>query len=185
MRGTTWRHHQPGRGRDHFYPRPPCGGRHPHRMTAARRRYFYPRPPCGGRPFHDVAISRQKKDFYPRPPCGGRLDEKFGGLQEFGISIHVPLAGDDITAGTLRAISVISIHVPLAGDDEGISQFLGDLWKFLSTSPLRGTTPLVLVGLREINISIHVPLAGDDKRYGAACCIKYHFYPRPPCGGRL
>ena len=41
---------------EHFYPRPPRGGR---RIPAARRmwqRYFYPRPPRGGRPFQQVPL---------------------------------------------------------------------------------------------------------------------------------
>ena len=124
-----------------------------------------------------------------------------------GISIHVPLAGDDKSAlrGWLRLqyfyprppcggrpqtvrrqslCTTISIHVPLAGDD------------ILSTS---------LIGIARI--SIHVPLAGDDRwfrqRHAAVtiflstsplrgttvktllrACFPVHFYPRPPCGGR-
>ena len=34
-------------------------------------------------------------------------------------------------------------------------------------------------------ISIHVPLAGDDRRKRTAATWVLHFYPRPPCGGRL
>ena len=33
--------------------------------------------------------------FYPRPPCGGRRRGHSGPVDAGGISIHVPLAGDD------------------------------------------------------------------------------------------
>ena len=56
---------------------------------------------------------------------------------------------------------------------------------FLSTSPLRGTTSiLVAVGTAKYRISIHVPLAGDDAGTGDPSPDNIHFYPRPPCGGR-
>ena len=79
----------------HFYPRPPRGGRHlpqpsccctmvflstpsARRATSApitlspRPSNFYPRPPRGGRPItlRFVSIAQH---FYPRPPRGGRL----------------------------------------------------------------------------------------------------------------
>ena len=82
-----------------------------------------------------------------------------------------------------------------------------DIGKFLSTSPLRGTTRAAGPGPAALFISIHVPLAGDDGwiRYSDSrrFCISIHvplagddqgrparrpafwdFYPRPPCGGR-
>ena len=56
--------------------------------------------------------------FYPRPPCGGRqCDQKLLPREQFFISIHVPLAGDDCLAALLSDSNPISIHVPLAGDD--------------------------------------------------------------------
>ena len=38
------------RGADHFYPRPPRGGRREADTAPLHRCYFYPRPPRGGRP---------------------------------------------------------------------------------------------------------------------------------------
>ena len=102
------------------------------------------------------------RHFYPRPPCGGRLVPQalFGFI--FFISIHVPLAGDDRWGAHKVSKVRISIHVPLAGDDRNrpCGRFLTSL--FLSTSPLRGTTP---------------------RRYKHVTG-RLHFYPRPPCGGR-
>ena len=79
-------------------------------------------------------------DFYPRPPCGGRLQLLPYRQAALRISIHVPLAGDD------------TMHYSnMRAQDE-----------FLSTSPLRGTTEVGILGTGVV----------DD------------FYPRPPCGGR-
>ena len=60
----------------HFYPRPPRGGRQPHRGILSHHRYFYPRPPRGGRPEGN--------------PPGGQLED---------ISIHA-LREEGDTAGS-------------------------------------------------------------------------------------
>ena len=95
----------------HFYPRPPRGGRRwAERIYVLHWCNFYPRPPRGGRQrgtrkqTHDRHISihalREEGDscrfgippyiyyFYPRPPRGGRrLNPAGKGLQGL-ISIH-------------------------------------------------------------------------------------------------
>ena len=125
------------------------------------------------------------------------------------ISIHVPLAGDDMFGcGFVYRNTAISIHVPLAGDDRGNVpiQLLNDVnfyprppcggrpcgascatpsCRFLSTSPLRGTTWQMAKDAGAAYISIHVPLAGDDLVDNVTHFSFLHFYPRPPCGGRL
>ena len=79
----------------------------------------------------------------------------------------------------------ISIHVPLAGDDFVFKWLFAALKKFLSTSPLRGTTGVEVGREAAKSISIHVPLAGDDQAPGVRILLEQNFYPRPPCGGRL
>ena len=59
-------------------------------------------------------------------------------------------------------ITDISIHVPLAGDDVRPVRDRRTLDQFLSTSPLRGTTDDLFAVDAQQAISIHVPLAGDD-----------------------
>ena len=56
--------------------------------------------------------------------------------------------------------------------------------QFLSTSPLRGTTPARYKSTLPPPISIHVPLAGDDWSKMSSSSSSSDFYPRPPCGGR-
>ncbi len=81
---------------NHFYPRPPRGGRPEQRQKQPRnRQHFYPRPPRGGRLSLELETDDLMKisihalreegdsrifvllcflsDFYPRPPRGGRL----------------------------------------------------------------------------------------------------------------
>ena len=102
--------------------------------------------------------------FLSTSPLRGTTAGAAGVAPVSRISIHVPLAGDDAAERRCRdARKVISIHVPLAGYDL-FSGFLPLFWrtKFLSTSPLRGTTPLNCLSGQRRNISIHVPLAGDD-----------------------
>ena len=120
--------------------------------------------------------------FYPRPPCGGRPPADLSATAAPAISIHVPLAGDDLRAAVRAILELpISIHVPLAGDDSNAAQarpppcyfyprppcggrqlckvLHAGLVRFLSTSPCGGR-PVVITG-------------GDSK---------IHFYPRPPAG---
>ena len=170
---------------NHFYPRPPCGGRPSYRsLRRWRLKYFYPRPPCGGRR-DGLPDSADDQYFYPRPPCGGRHKDfhlppdeaKFlstsplrgttlAGFKPFtvnAISIHVPLAGDDaVDSAACTAASVFLSTSPLRGTTRGRTGRKTKFDGFLSTSPLRGTTPYRFrVGIPGL-ISIHVPLAGDD-----------------------
>ena len=124
------------------------------------------------------------------------------------ISIHVPLAGDDVQACvTQDKILVFLSTSPLRGTTVLSVARAWAAPQFLSTSPLRGTTislaeyaalhgisihvplagddsiePDAIVALK---ISIHVPLAGDDLHSVLVPVELRHFYPRPPCGGRL
>ena len=78
------------------------------------------------------------------------------------ISIHVPLAGDDgkLRAAAKRAKEFLSTS-PLRGTTPQIRVVFA-YKPFLSTSPLRGTTASGVDRFADFGISIHVPLAGDD-----------------------
>ena len=56
--------------------------------------------------------------------------------------------------------------------------------QFLSTSPARGTTTAEQIAEAENGISIHVPREGDDPTRCGGWNAPWHFYPRPPRGGR-
>ena len=104
-----------------------------------------------------------QRNFYPRTPCGVRHRVALRVLPKTNISIHVPRAGYDCEAGRR---------------DSGVAAFL-------STYPVRGTTPEQHPGHHRQPISIHVPRAG----YDLICCgwpsgVMINFYPRTPCGVR-
>ena len=78
----------------------------------------------------------------------------------------------------------ISIHVPLAGNDLSFSAPQTGTKKFQSTFPSRGTTCSHTAGLPPQNISIHVPLAGNDGRKNSLFAQRENFNPRSPRGER-
>ena len=58
-----------------FYPRSPCGERHPKTSNHPHSTNFYPRSPCGERPSYSQHVTRPSGYFYPRSPCGERRRE--------------------------------------------------------------------------------------------------------------
>ena len=62
-------------------------------------------------------------------------------LVDLDISIHVPRAGYDVKLADEIAAWQISIHVPRAGYDPEEEEIQRDASRFLSTYPVRGTTP--------------------------------------------
>ena len=57
-------------------------------QAGLRGQHFYPRPPWGGRPLTAVYPSLHSSYFYPRPPWGGRPGEQKGEIVTMDISIH-------------------------------------------------------------------------------------------------
>ena len=85
--------------------------------------------------------------------AGGRL----------GISIHVPLAGDDGWRAHYQTRKfTISIHVPLAGDDATAAGGWSAVRHFYPRPPCGGRRVIIWYRFALLAISIHVPLAGDD-----------------------
>ena len=74
--------------RQHFYPRPPRGGRRQRHSQIKTHFYFYPRPPRGGRLSAVLGLGFVLTDFYPRPPRGGRPERTWVCKCDCGISIH-------------------------------------------------------------------------------------------------
>ena len=112
-----------------------------HRTTTKHSAWIFTNVPLAG---DDLTIERGGSAvllFLSTSPLRGTTVRRSTPRPIYGISIHVPLAGDDGTP-TQTAIlwGKISIHVPLAGDDsKGVMHYMG-VYEFLSTSPLRGTT---------------------------------------------
>ena len=72
--GPTLQPAPSGADRQHFNPRPPCGGRLDRLHHAGRRRRFQSTAPVWGPTADPAPEGLCQQHFNPRPPCGGRLD---------------------------------------------------------------------------------------------------------------
>ncbi len=177
-----------------------------HRTTTKHSAWIFTNVPLAGDDARGRTRGSSGRNFYPRPPCGGRPANALALEFSDPISIHVPLAGDDLDVfddvGNGRHIS---IHVPLAGDDGKLRAAAKRAKEFLSTSPLRGTTPQIRVvfaykpflstsplrgttasgvdRFADFGISIHVPLAGDDPAVPGPCTDRCAFLSTSPLRG--
>ena len=79
----------------HFYPRSPCGERHPKINVCYGDFNFYPRSPCGERQSRHTRTTHNDTNFYPRSPCGERLGAPVDKMPSSSISIHALLAESD------------------------------------------------------------------------------------------
>ena len=102
-----------------------------------------------------------------------------------GISIHVPIAGNDF--GVKEWFSnqeIFQSTFPLQGTTN-TELVYGSLDVFQSTFPLQGTTIVTLVVLLRLKqISIHVPIAGNDDFASRNTHPNRHFNPRSHCRER-
>ena len=167
-----------------FYPRPPCGGRLEQLALDLPRFLFLSTSPLRGTTGGYATRTAAGSAFLSTSPLRGTTKAVQPGVRRFGISIHVPLAGDDRVAGGQQADVIhISIHVPLAGDDI-FTRTKSCCSRISIHVPLAGDDRLQYKMGRIDSISIHVPLAGDDWDALLGQPSVLHFYPRPPCGGR-
>ena len=175
----------PRRLHTNFYPRTPCGVRHwegdsynyavkflstyPVRGTTLSA--ISPSPtlrisihvPRAGYDNFPLAQVRRNSHFYPRTPCGVRRPAGTAQTGADAISIHVPRAGYDFPPEALRSRPRnFYPRTPC-----GVRHIGFTLWDestvFLSTYPVRGTTPQFLPSAQTRVISIHVPRAGYDR----------------------
>ena len=185
MRGATRQRRHPHHDFGNFNPRTPCGVRpasllysfqarvisiHAPRAGCDRsplwpRRnlpYFNPRTPCGVRPPDAKSGSILYANFNPRTPCGVRPDLLVAIGITWDISIHAPRAGCDCDDAPDKPTDDISIHAPRAGCDDTTSAKEVGHYKFQSTHPVRGATPVIDTRRAAGTISIHAPRAGCD-----------------------
>ena len=131
-RRATNQGHQPHHGRQHFYPRPPRGGRpaqHQHsrhrsgflstpsaRRATSRRFCAAPQTPISIHALREEGDASSSlhgstaNHFYPRPPRGGRLRRgPFRFLQK-AISVHALREEGDRLCSAVYHASEISIH---------------------------------------------------------------------------
>ena len=146
----------------YFYPRSPCGERHPvQRADHISHCDFYPRSPCGERRW-TLEQKSLRRYFYPRSPCGERQHRKNQIGQNNAISIHALLAESDAGASSKRYKS----------------------FDFYPRSPCGERRGAGLCPRPADLISIHALLAESDRAGTDYVKPKHNFYPRSPCGER-
>ena len=113
-----------------------------------------------------LRISSSRLHFYPRPPYGGR-PLRWQATACGWVSIHVPRMGDAKSVFQPSIKERVSIHVPRMGDvGRGVHAAVR-VSRFLSTSPVWGTTEIPKIPQVKGEVSIHVPRMGD---------VAYKFY---------
>ena len=134
----------------------------PQRSPARRKPNFYPRPPRGGRR-RAFLQGRLPIYFYPRPPRGGRHEKEKAWEGKASISIHA-----------LRE----------EGDKNIVTCNVLETDKFLSTPSARRATKIWSDRWSLYSISIHALREEGDTLRHSPSKLGWHFYPRPPRGGR-
>ena len=100
--------------------------------------------------------------FYPRPPRGGR----------------------QVEINKLELGKSISIHALREEGDKPTSLSMTRRNLFLSTPSARRATDFPILPCLRLNISIHALREEGDLQRHLSPNQRYHFYPRPPRGGR-
>ena len=172
-------------GVQHFYPRPPGGGRPSNpRFTGGQDRFlstpsgwratlinavpdafqqhFYPRPPGGGRPRRTHCRYPHQKEFLSTPSGWRATAYSDSGGRLYRISIHaLRVEGDQLLLCLFHAVR-----------------------QFLSTPSGWRATVNAKLGAASTPISIHALRVEGDDRALPSGPGRIHFYPRPPGGGR-
>ena len=166
----------------YFYPRPPRGGRPPGTMPETLSIHFYPRPPRGGR-LQTCLFFFSFKHFYPRPPRGGRLIHRHEGAAIFQF-LSTPSARRATSYRfTKHPSGTISIHALREEGDGRVRAF--QQHPRISIHALREEGDEVCGADRRIcEISIHALREEGDRHGTRRARRRWHFYPRPPRGGR-
>ncbi len=169
--------------------------------------HFYPRPPRGGRRLAGAVVALCAGHFYPRPPRGGRRRHSGRAPLEPEISIHaLREEGDEVAQTVLPIISisihalreegdlqiqrpngrngVISIHaLREEGDVRTYQRRRGRIY-FYPRPPRGGRRAAVRVlALHSQFLSTPSARRATNRRCIVDTSGKY-FYPRPPRGGR-
>ena len=191
----------------HFYPRSPCGERHPSKLAKTSRTEFLSTLSLRRATIQVSPKYNPPADFYPRSPCGERPWAVFFNCNYPLISIHALLAESD-HFDTLSALAPeeflstlslrrathydnynlhcveISIHALLAESDTQDPQTYHQC-QFLSTLSLRRATFNQLTRpTRKLVFLSTLSLRRATRLwyFARVCC--YDFYPRSPCGER-
>ena len=191
----------------HFYPRPPRGGRldRLHRAVnnmaflstpSARRAtasaaaflsttdHFYPRPPRGGRPPAPTSQTRWVKRFLSTPSARRATRGRPEGFSPENYFYPRPPRGGRLSYLNNMPAGLYFYPRPPRGGRPAAALNAAESLAFLSTPSARRATPFD--GLYPISrgISIHALREEGDTTSISIKANEMYFYPRPPRGGR-
>ena len=167
--------------------------------------HFYPRPPRGGRLQHSRP-HRSSLKFLSTPSARRATDHKFKHCNSDCISIHaLRKEGDGFSAVPVTLTCDFYPRPPQGGRPRR-SKYTGWRPRFLSTPSARRATPQLCLFVKRFFISIHALRKEGDLEFGQVlrcfgisihalrkegdnyalppCLLVRYFYPRPPQGGR-
>ena len=169
--------------KEHFYPRPPRGGRPNNFATQAYPLNFYPRPPRGGRPDRCNA-GMHACEFLSTPSARRATSGLRPGAQDHPISIHA-LREEGDPVFWYRPRSVLEfLSTPSARRATSPLCAISTSKRFLSTPSARRATVLAAKTPGVPFISIHALREEGDLLIRWRTPTWAYFYPRPPRGGR-
>ena len=145
----------------HFYPRPPRGGRQIRRLKDINRMQFLSTP-SARRETYFPAVFCQRRIFLSTPSARRATDAIRDAYNPQLISIHALREEGDFRISILPANHRIFLSTPSARRATELKTMVGGILVFLSTPSARRAT----------------------FRYCHPPSARWHFYPRPPRGGR-
>ena len=169
----------------HFYPRPPRGGRHWIKEGRQNIDNFYPRPPQGGRRDVHRLVKSLLDNFYPRPPRGGRQRNACGNPCRRTISIHALREEGDGRDLCLEHSIIRFLSTPSARRATSCGAYHQSAHHYFYPRPPRGgRRPKGARRQSYARISIHALREEGDQAVRLHRQGSGYFYPRPPRGGR-
>ena len=156
-----------------------------HRLPQTAANHFYPRPPRGGR--RSAPSGRRSNSAFLSTPSARRATRTFQEVEQpESISIHALREEGDPPVRRCRSSRCRHFYPrPPRGGRRSSSKGNGKACKFLSTPSARRATVRQSRLSGSHQISIHALREEGDTSTRSMTTSTSYFYPRPPRGGRL
>ena len=171
-------------GNADFNPHAPCGARPPLQRDAWRRGDFNPHAPCGARQCTAARILHAVARFQSTRPVWGATDAHAGtGACGTDFNPHAPCGARPMLLYGWLLMTNFNPHAP-CGARHPSTAFPSYGWRFQSTRPVWGATPILKGRPVSNEISIHTPRVGRDYAEAVQRIKRGNFNPHAPCGAR-
>ena len=167
-----------------FYPRSPCGERHPAASCRPHVAYFYPRSPCGERQV--VAYFFAPQVIFLSTLSLRRATEAVSKyiMKYINISIHALLAESDLP-GVLGWLPVGHFYPRSpCGERPGEGPTVKGYRNFYPRSPCGERPSRIMILVLGLEFLSTLSLRRATLYQGVPVSADRHFYPRSPCGER-